>query len=58
MQVRQMSVEDWLAAFSKIDGWYEQVDIIIKRQQRDEPLATWEHNCLRAYERLRQQKAA
>ena len=58
MLVKQMSVQDWYDAFSRIDGWYEQVDIIVKRQQRGEELATWERNCLRAYERLRQRQAA
>lgn len=58
MQVRQMSVQDWLDVFRMRPVTLEQVDIIEDRKKAGKMLATWEQNCLRAYKRLRRQKAA
>lgn len=58
MNIRQMSVTDWIDVFHMRPMTLEQVDIIEERQRTGAPLATWERNCLKAYDRLRRQKAA
>lgn len=57
MNVRQMSVQDWIDVFHMRPMTLEQVDIIEERKANGYSLATWEHNCLRAYRKL-QRKAA
>lgn len=58
MEVRQMSVQDWLDIFAMRPMTLDQVDTIEDRRNAGKQLATWERNCLRAYRRLQQQRAA
>jgi len=52
VNIRQMSVNDWLHLMRTTDTWYEQVQMVMVRQEANLSLATWERNCLIAYERL------
>lgn len=58
MQVRQMSVNDWITLMHTTNTWYEQVQMVMVRQEANRPLATWERNCLMAYEQLLGRRAA
>lgn len=55
--MRQLSVDDWLLIFQLQPLAVEQVDMILDRVKRGCFLATWERNCLRAYERLARRAA-
>lgn len=52
MWIKQMTVEDWLQMFLKQPETEHQVEIIEARIHNGSPLATWEHNCLKAYRQL------
>lgn len=58
MEVRQMNVNDWIELFEANSKAESQIPIIEERIERGLPLATWEQNCLKAYQRLNQQKVA
>lgn len=57
MNIRQMTVNDWLTLMRTTDTWYEQVQMVMLRQEANLSLATWERNCLIAYERLLDRRA-
>ena len=52
MEIRLYTVKDWLNVFRSTNNWHGQINMIRHRQKDHLPLATWEQNCLRAYEQL------
>lgn len=56
MNVKQYSVKDWVNVFLTDPGAESQVEIIKERVETGKPLATWERNCLKAYEQIQRSK--
>lgn len=52
MWIKQMTISDWLEMFRERPETMSQVDTIEERRRKQLPLATWEQNCLRAYQIL------